>query len=202
MENKIRVNAEAFEKLLNIEYYFCLAYKGKGFEVKVRFAEEDFHHLEGIGQLRDLKIHSESGNKTFDLALDGLITEDQLRKSLFFDKSFVKNKIDYLHLLERAFDENNLVFRLRKDEKGKSRIESELFLQTIVDIEQIYVYLDLVDNSKNEYFCRSFVVNPNYDRTMGQIKLTTLWREKINLTTGESTVLYQFKDFIPGELKK
>lgn len=202
MENKIKINAEAFEKLLTIEYYFCLAYKGKGFEVRVRFAEEDFHHLEGIGQLRDLKIHSESGNITFEKALDGFITEEQLEKSLFFEKSFVKNKIDYLHLLERAFDENKLVFRLRKDQKGKSRIESELFLQTAVDAEQIYVYLDSVDGAYSEYFCRSFVANPDFDRTVGQIKLTTLWQEKKNLLTGESTVLYRFKDFSPEDLNK
>ncbi len=202
MENKIKTNAEAFEKLLTIEYYFCLAYKGKGFEVRVRFAEEDFHHLEGIGQLRDLKIHSESGNITFEKALDGLITVEQLEKSLFFEKSFVKNKIDCLHLLEQAFDENKLVFRLRKDQKGKSRIESELFLQTAVDAEQIYVYLDSVDGADSEYFCRSFVANPDFDRTVGQIKLTTLWQEKKNLLTGESTVLYRFKDFSPEDLNK
>jgi len=202
VENKIKTNAEAFEKLLTIEYYFCLAYKGKGFEVRIRFAEVDFHHLEGIGQLRDLKIHSESGNITFEKALDGLITVEQLEKSLFFEKSFVKNKIDYLHLLERAFDENKLVFRLKKDQKGKSRIESELFLQTEVDAEQIFVYLDSVDGADSEYFCRSFVANPDFDRTVGQIKLTTLWQEKKNLLTGESTVLYRFKDFSPEDLNK
>ena len=32
-----RVGAKAFEKLLTIEYYFCLAYKGKGFEVRGMF---------------------------------------------------------------------------------------------------------------------------------------------------------------------
>ena len=202
MENKIKLNAEAFEKLLNIEYYFCLGYKGKGFEVRVRFAEEDFHHLEGIGQLRDLKIHSESGNITFDKALDGLITQTQLEKSLFFEKSFVQNKIDYLHLLESAFDENRVVFRFRKDQSGKTKIESELFLNTVVDTEDIYVYLDLVDGSENEYFCRSFVANPDYDRTVGQIKLTTLWQEKIDLCAGTSEVIYQYKNFNPKDLKK
>ena len=92
MENKIKLNAEAFERLLNIEYYFCLAYKGKGFEVRVRFAEEDFHHLEGIGQLRDLQIHSESGNVTFDKALDGMITQVQLEKSNFFEKAMFRTR--------------------------------------------------------------------------------------------------------------
>ena len=202
MDNKIKINAEAFERLLNVEYYFCLAYKGKGFEVKVRFAEEYFHHLEGIGQLRDLKIHSESGNVTFDKALDGLITQAQLEKSNFFERSFVQNKIDYLHLLERAFDENRVVFRFRKDQSGKSKIESELFLNTLVDNEDIYVYLDMVDGSENEYFCRSFIANPNYDRTIGQVKLTTLWQEKRDLCSGTSQVIYQYKDFSPKDLKK
>lgn len=201
MENKIKLNAEAFERLLNIEYYFCLAYKGKGFEVRVRFAEEDFHHLEGIGQLRDLQIHSESGNVTFDKALDGMITQVQLEKSNFFEKSYVQNKIDYLHLLERAFDENRVVFRFR-NEQSKSKIESELFLNTLVDGQDIYVYLDMVAGTENEYFCRSFVANPDFDRTAGQTKLTTLWQEKIDLCTGESHVIYRYKNFITKDLKK
>ena len=53
-----------------------------------------------------------------------------------------------------------------------------------------------------ECYCRSFVANPEFDRTQGQIKLTTLWKEKINLETGERTVLYKYKDFSPDQLKK
>ncbi len=34
-------------------------------------------------------------------------SKTQLEKSLFFEKSFVQNKIDCLHLLERAFDEHS-----------------------------------------------------------------------------------------------
>lgn len=35
--NKIKKNADAYNNLLGIEYYFCLGYKGKGFEVRVHF---------------------------------------------------------------------------------------------------------------------------------------------------------------------
>ena len=108
MENKIKLNAEAFERLLNIEYYFCLAYKGKGFE--------------------DLKLHSESGNRTFDMALAGDILEDELKKSHFYQSGCVQNKVDYFYLLERIFDEDNIVFRFRKTMKGSGKIEAELFL--------------------------------------------------------------------------
>ena len=92
--NKIKKNAEAYSKLLGIEYYFCLGYKGRGFEVRVHFSKEEFHHLEGIGQLRDLRIHSESGNRTFDMALTGYVLEDELKKSHFYQSGCVQNKVN------------------------------------------------------------------------------------------------------------
>ena len=103
--------------------------------------------------------------------------------------------------MERAFYENRVVFRFR-NEQSKSKIESELFLNTLVDGQDIYVYLDMVAGTENEYFCRSFVANPDFDRTAGQTKLTTLWQEKIDLCTGESHVIYRYKNFIPKDLKK
>ena len=54
MKNPIQRNAVAFQKLLlHTEYYYCLSLAGKGIEVRLRFQEGDFHHLEGIGQLTD-----------------------------------------------------------------------------------------------------------------------------------------------------
>lgn len=200
--NKIKKNADAYSNLLGIEYYFCLGYKGKGFEVRVHFSKEEFHHLEGIGQLRDLKLHSESGNRTFDMALAGDILEDELKKSHFYQSGCVQNKVDYFYLLERIFDEDNIVFRFRKTMKGSGKIEAELFLTSELEDGQFFVYLDRVEESDEEYYCRSFVANPEFDRTQGQVKLTTLWKEKINLETGESTVLYRYKDFSPDQLNK
>ena len=43
--NKIQRNAEAFSKLLDIEYYFCLSRNRTGFEVILNFTKEDYHHL-------------------------------------------------------------------------------------------------------------------------------------------------------------
>ena len=54
--NKVKKNAEAYRNLLNIEYYFCLGYKGKGFEVRIHFYKEEFHHLEGIGTMEKDKM--------------------------------------------------------------------------------------------------------------------------------------------------
>ena len=63
--NKLQRNAKAYEKLLDIEYIFCLSYNGKGKKVVLRFAREDFSHLEGIGQLTDLPIHRIPSRRLF-----------------------------------------------------------------------------------------------------------------------------------------
>lgn len=199
--NKIQVNAFAYEKLLNTEYYFCLSWKNKGFEVRLRFFKEDFHHLEGIGQLKDLVIHSESGNVTFDKSLKGDICVEDLSKSCRFEKEKVQNKIDFLHLLEQAIDNNEWVFRYNEDNDKRSEIQAKLFLFTNVGGNDIYVYMDYRNNRKSDYYCRSFVANPDYDKKQNQKKLTTLWKEKIDLITGESKVLYRYKNFLPSELK-
>lgn len=198
--NKIQINASAYAQLLNIEYYFCLSWKGKGFEVRLRFLKTDFHHLEGIGQLKDLDIHAESGNVTFDKSLNGDICEKDLSKSCRFKVERVQNKIDYLHMLEQAIDNNEWVFRYNGDNDKRSEIQAELFLFTDVDGNDIYVYIDRRNNRESDYYCRSFVANPDYDRKLNQKKLTTLWKEKIDLTTGKSEVLYRYKNFIPAEL--
>lgn len=195
--NKIQINASAYKKLLNIEYYFCLSWKGKGFEVRLRFLKSDFHHLEGIGQLSDLNIHAESGNITFDKSLNGDVKEEDLSQSYKFETEKIQNKIDFLYLLEQAIDNNEWVFRYNEDNDRRSSIQAELFLFTDIDGNDIYVYIDRRDNRKSDYYCRSFVANPNYDKKQNQKKLTTLWKEKIDLSTGKSKVLYSIKTLYP-----
>ena len=66
--NKVQRNAKAFSKLLDKEYIFYLGYKGKCQKVVLRFEKRNFHHLEGIGQLIDIMLHSEPADKIFDMA--------------------------------------------------------------------------------------------------------------------------------------
>ena len=200
--NQIQRNAIAYKHLLDIEYYFCLAAKGKGYEVRLRFKKDDFHHLEGFGQLRDISIHQESGNKSFEMALTGTITEEFLKTSELFGSNKIQNKIDYLYLLETALDHNDMVFRCIKDQTGRIKIEAKFLLFTDLSGNMIYIYVDKADNSNSDYFCRSFVANPDFDRTKGQTKMTLLWKEKRELSTGKHYLQYQLNDFTPDKLKK
>ncbi len=197
--NKIKRNAEAYKNLLDVVYYYCLTDKGKGFEVQISFSKEQFHHLEEIGQLSDLPIHSISGEQTFNRALQGLISEEYMQKSEKFNSN-IQKKIDFLYLLEKAFDNNDIIFRYKKDKNNHTCISAELLLCTDVDGNSIYVYIDKVHGQDIDYFCRSFVVNPSDDRTSSQKILTVLWKEKRNAKEQTSEVLYQFKDFEPKQL--
>jgi len=199
--NQIQRNALAYRNLLTTEYYFCLAVNNKGYEVRLRFSKEDFHHLEGFGQLKDLAIHAIDGQRTYEMALLGKITEDNLKCSDYYELNSIQNKIDYLYLLETALDHNDMVFKYIKDKSGKIRIEAKFLLFTDLNGDKIYVYIDKAED-RSDFFCRSFIANPAFDRTNNQKRMTVLWKEKRNLITGKHLLQYRFKEFSPEQLNK
>lgn len=198
--NKVQRNARAYQKLFDIEYVFCLSYNGHGKKVTLRFEPKDFHHLEGIGQLKDLAIHRLPGHKSFEMALNGEITEEDLRKSELFDAKFVENKINHLYLLEKFIDSNDIIFNFMKKKAKTVDVQAKIFLYKDMSGQEIYLFLDLAN--EDYYFPRSFMVEPNYDYKNGQYKYAMLWKEKRNTKTGESEVLYQLGDFTPDKLKE
>ena len=197
--NKIQRNAKAFAKLLDVEYIFYLGYKGICKKVVLRFEKKDFHHLEGIGQLKDLMIHSEPAAAVFDMAINGEIEECHLKSSTEFDKNFVGRKIDHLYLLEEFIDNNDLVFNYIKHMTQGSNIQAKIFLYKDMNGKDIYLFLDST-NDNEYYYPRSFVVAPELDYKVGQYKYTVLWKEKRNRITGESEVLSRFKEFNPEKV--
>lgn len=197
--NRIQRNAKAFSKLLDIEYVFYLGYKGVCKKIVLRFEKKNFHHLEGIGQLSDIMLHSEPADKVFDLALEGNIDEELLKNSTEFIRCFVEQKMDHLYLLEEFIDNNDLVFNYIKCKIKGSSIQAKIFLYKDMSGKDIYLFLDTI-NDNEYYYPRSFVVAPELDYKTGQYKYTVLWKEKRNRTNGESEVLYQFKEFSPEKL--
>lgn len=196
--NKIQRNAKAFFKLLDKEYIFYLGYKGKCQKVVLRFEKRNFHHLEGIGQLNDIMLHSEPADKIFDMALEGKIKEEMLEISVEYKNSFVERKLNHLYLLEEFIDNNDVVFNYMKNKIHGSKIQAKIFLYKDTNDQEIYLFLD--SSNDDEYFYpRSFVIAPELDYCVGQYKYTVLWKEKRNRVTGESEVLTRFKDFVPPD---
>jgi len=197
--NRIQRNAKEFAKLLDIEYIFYLGYKGNCQKIGLRFEKRNFHHLEGIGQLRDIMLHSEPADKVFDMALEGKIDECILKNSTEYEKCYVEQKINHLYLLEDFIDKNDLVFNYIKHKIKGSSIQAKIFLYKDMSGKDIYLFLDST-NDDEYYYPRSFVVAPELDYKVGQFKYTVLWKEKRNRTTGESEVLSRFKEFDPEKL--
>ena len=197
--NKIQRNAKAFEKLIGVEYVFYLAYKKTIKKIVLRFAKEDFRHIEGIGQLRDLPVHLMSARQNFLLSLEGKISEDDLRKSKEYEIHMVDRKVDHLYLLEEFIDNNDIVFNYIKHKTKGSNIQAKIFLYKDMSGKDIYLFLDST-NDDEYYYPRSFVVAPELDYKVGQYKYTVLWKEKRNRITGESEVLSRFKEFDPEKL--
>ena len=54
--DKLQKCAKAFEKLLEIQYRIIIGRKGKTVELVIGFSKLDFHHLMGLGKLKDLRI--------------------------------------------------------------------------------------------------------------------------------------------------
>lgn len=197
--NKVQRNAKAFEKLLEIEYVFYLAYKKEVRKVVLHFEKEDFRHLEGIGQLFDLPLHTMSARINFNMALEGKIKVEDLEKSAAYEMHMIDRKIDHLYLLEEFIDNNDIVFNYIKHKTKGSNIQAKIFLYKDMSGKDIYLFLDS-SNDDEYYYPRSFVIAPELDYKVGQYKYTVLWKEKRNRKTGESVVLSRFKDFNPEKL--
>ena len=197
--NKVQRNAVAYLRLLDIEYIFYLGYKGKAKKVILRFEKKHFHHLEGIGHLYDLVTHKEPAEKILKMALEGNLEEDDLKISIEYTKSFVDRKMEYLYILEDFIDNNEIVFNYIKHKIKGSSIQAKIFLYKDMREQEIYLFLDST-NDDEYYYPRSFVVSPDVDYKTGQFKYTVLWKEKRNRKTGESQVLYRFKEFEPEKL--
>ena len=69
--DKLQSCVKAFEKLLDIEYRIMIGRKGKSVELHIIFSKWDFHHLMGLGKLKDLRIAKKNREIVFDEILNG-----------------------------------------------------------------------------------------------------------------------------------
>ena len=78
---KLQKCAKAFENLLEIQYRIIIGRKGKTAELVIGFSKLDFHHLMGLGKLKDLRIAKQNRGSVFDEIITGIMT---LRRSVPF----------------------------------------------------------------------------------------------------------------------
>ena len=183
----------AFNHLLNIQYKIILGRKGKLTEFIITFDKKDFHHLVGLHKLTDLPYLKKDRGVIFDQVMDEKITIEMICKSPFFERNIemkkygISKRIDFFKYIEAILDSNNLIFKYNKGNTNGSNIDAEYLFEN-KDYENIlYIFIDKCTNSQHR-FCRSFFPKDEKDYSKNQTRMTLVYKEKINLDSGESVV--------------
>lgn len=185
--DRLQKCAKAFEKLLEIQYRIIIGRKGKTEELVIGFSKLDFHHLMGLGKLKDLRIAKQNRNSVFDEIISGNITYETLVKSRYLSQ--IENRFEPLSSIEQLLDDNRLIFRYNAKSHKFSLIKADYLLSTSLENSDIYIFI-AEHKDTGKYFCRSFFPKEKKDYTEGQPRFTMLYKEKINLITGETIVQY------------
>lgn len=177
----------SFEKLLDIQYRIIVGHKGQRTELLIGFSKWDFHHLMGLGKLKDLRISTKNREAVFNEILSEKITYEAISKSRYLH--LIESRFQSLAYIEQFFDDNCLVFRYNSKLNQFSLIEAHYLLSTPYKGNDIYIFIT-EDKDIGRYFCRSFFPKEQKDYTRGQPIHTMLYKEKILLSTGETQVQY------------
>ena len=86
--DKLQKCAKAFENLLEIQYRIIIGRKGKTAELVIGFSKLDFHHLMGLGKLKDLRIAKQNRGSVFDEIITGITTYETLTTFFVLYDSF------------------------------------------------------------------------------------------------------------------
>lgn len=185
--DKLLECTRVFEKLLDTQYRIIIGRKGKTVEIIIGFSRLDFHHLMGLGKLKDLRIAKQNRETVFNEILRGIITYEGITESRYL--GLIQNRFEPLMSMEHLLDDNRLVFRYNTKLNQFSLIEADYLLSTPHEGKDIYIFIAKNEDS-GTYYCRSFFPKERTDYTKGQAIYTMLSKEKICLSTGEKQIQY------------
>lgn len=185
--DRLQTCAKAFQNLLDAQYHMVLGRKGRTVELTLEFTPLDFHHLMGLGKLKDLKIAQQNREQVFLNVVSGLVSEKEVYKSQYIGQ--VENRFAPLSKIEELLDDNRLIFRYNEKQQPFSSIKADFLLSSPFSGNDIYIFIAEKAHS-GLYFCRSFFPKESKDYTVGQPIYTLLYKEKITLSSGVKIVQY------------
>ena len=189
----LKERAEAFKKLFDIQYKIILGRKGKTVEFIVSFEKEHFFHLIGLHKLKDISYPTKNKGKLFDIILNEDITYEMVKKSDYFSSNKkdkypgIEDRINSLIKLEEILDSNYLTFKYNKHHMRWSDIKFKYVFESVGYEIPIYIFIDEI-SSEGNMGCVSMFPKFINNYTNRQTNMTLLYKEKINLKTGESVV--------------
>lgn len=178
---------EAFGKLLDKEYHLLLGRKNKSVSLQINFEKNQCFHLMGLQYLTDRPELAHDRGKIFDAIREHRITSEQLQSSDLYYK--IADRIDMFPLLEDIIDRNDTIFKYNRRLNAYSVIKADYIMKNSEEGKNIFLFLS-GSGEEGKYFCRSFFPENRMDYAKNQASWTLLYKEKVNLSTGDKEILY------------
>ena len=188
-----------YEKLKDTIYKIVVGRKGKAYILILHFPPESFFHLAGLQHLTDITFPSTNKERIYKEIKSGNLTMKDIRKSVFFDKWFIEERLQNFQFLDEMIDSNSITYLINaKRYITYTDIKADYLCEHFLDNEVLYLFLVKERCPKFENECKgcSFFRKHGYDYTIGTAKTSTLLIEKIK----EGKTLTVFRNPVYVEL--
>lgn len=181
-----------YGSLKDVIYKIVVGRKGKSYILMLHFPSESFFHLAGLQHLKDLKFPSKNKERIYKEIVSGNLTIKDVRKSVFFDKWFIEERLQNFHFLEQMIESNSITYLINARRYiTYTDIKADYLCEYFLDNEVLYLFLVKERSPKFENECKgySFFRKHEYDYTIGTAKTSTLLIEKVK--DGKKSTIYR-----------
>lgn len=174
----LKIAAEAYKKLMNIEYRIVLGRKGKEEQLNITFSPENFYHLAGFHKLKQRYSFQK---KTSAWILEHILKENITIKSIEQDQNLLKvvSRLHALCMLEQLMDAQETKFYSYDMKKVAfaTKIDADYIAKGKIENESI-VFSFFIKTDK-KHCMKSIFFKEAYDYSFRQTQYTVLLKEKI-----------------------
>ena len=182
----LKTAAEAYKKLMNIEYRIVLGRKGKEEQLNIIFTPENFYHLAGFHKLRQRYSFQK---KTSAWILEHILEENISIRSIEQDQNWLKvvGRLRALCMLEKLMDAQDTKFYSYDMRKVTfaTKIDADYLAQG--RIENAPIVFSFFIKADSNYCMKSIFFKEAYDYSFRQTQYTVLLKEKI--TRNEKNII-------------
>ncbi len=181
--------ANAYHKLLDIEYRIVLGRKNNTVEIRIKFLVDQFYHLAGLHKLRkSYPFKTKAHGKVFKDIVKGSISNELIQNDeAYFEVALRLSAIIKLEEILDSHDTRYYQYDIKKV-RIPSHLNADFLLEGNINGNK-YVFTFLAQE-KEFCACKSIFYKDAYDYAFGQTKYTLLSLEKTNCASSESTMIY------------
>lgn len=171
-----------YQKLKKIIYRIVIGRKNKSYTIMLHFPPESFFHLAGLQHLTDITFPSKNKERIYKEILNKKISINDIKKSAFFEKWFIEERLENFYHLEKMLDSNAVTYLINsKRYISYTSIRADYLCERGIEKDIVYLFVvrqQTAPKFENECKGCSFFTKHEDDYTTGTAKTTTLLIEK------------------------